>query len=132
MENKIRDFLAANLPSFFPNLILISKEYYLPNALGTRGFIDILARDAERNYVVIEIKRSDATSRETIHELLKYAEGLKESKGVKESEIKLFVLSTEWKELLIPFSSFIKMTTFTTKGYKLEVDLIFGSIMISS
>ena len=56
-EAKIRDELAKNLSIFGMGLQLIDIEYYLPNARGTRSFVDILARDEEGRYVIIELKR---------------------------------------------------------------------------
>jgi RecB family endonuclease NucS len=76
-EDEIRDLLANQLEVLEPGLCLIEKEKYIPNPLGTRGFIDLLARDASGHFVLIELKRSDASAREAIHEILKYVEGVK-------------------------------------------------------
>jgi RecB family endonuclease NucS len=82
VENIIRDYLADNLSVICNDLSLIKKEYYLPNILGTRGFIDILAKDNKNNYVIIELKRTNEASREALHEILKYVEVLKQNKNV--------------------------------------------------
>ena len=42
-ENSIRDKLAQRLEVLEPGLQLIDVEYPLPNQMGTKGFIDILA-----------------------------------------------------------------------------------------
>lgn len=121
-EGTIRDNLAESLSIISPDLTLLQKEYYLPHISGTRGFIDILAKDEKNKYVIIEIKRSGEASRETLHEILKYVEALKENKKVNESEIRVIVVSTEWKELLVPFSSFINRVKFSVEGFILTVD----------
>lgn len=128
IESAIRDNLAESLSTIFPGLSLIQKEYYLPNASGTRGFIDILAKDTKNKYVVIEIKRSDEASRETLHEILKYVEALKKNKSINESELRVLVISTEWRELLVPFSSLVNRVQFSVEGFILSVDKNFFPI----
>ena len=122
IEDTIRDYLAEGLSIISSELTLLEKEYYLPHAAGTRGFVDLFAKDNRNRYVIIELKRSKEASRETLHEILKYVEALKENKTVNESELRVMVISTEWKELLVPFSSFIKRVCFTVEGFLLNVD----------
>lgn len=128
VEDKIRDQLVANLSFLSPDYKLIDKEYYLPNAKGTRGFVDILVSDADNHYVIIEIKRSNQSAREALHEILKYIEALKEEKKIKEEEVKAVIVSTEWKELLVPFSSFCHRTNINLKGIELTVDSQYNPI----
>ena len=106
LEAKIRDWLANNLSFISDDLQLIQKEYHLQNTFGSTGFIDILAKDRYNNSVIIEIKRSNATARQAIHEILKYASLLKQNFKIKDSEIKAIIISTEWRELLVPYSDF--------------------------
>jgi len=122
VENIIRDYLANNLSVICNDLSLIKKEYYLPNILGTRGFIDILAKDNKNNYVIIELKRTNEASREALHEILKYVEALKQNKNVKESEIRVIIISTKWNELLVPFSSFVNRVKFNVQGFLLGIN----------
>lgn len=122
IEDTIRDYLAEDLSIISPELTLLEKEYYLPHTAGTRGFVDLFAKDNRNRYVIIELKRSKEASRETLHEILKYVEALKENKTVNESELRVIVISTEWKELLVPFSSFVKRVSFTVEGFLLDVD----------
>jgi hypothetical protein len=122
IEEKIRDKLAKDLSIFEGNLKLIEKESFLPNDLGTRGFVDILAKDNLGRFVMIELKRSKAASRETLHEILKYIEGIKENKSLKSDELSAVIVSTEWEELLIPFSSFVSEVSYSVTGYHLKVD----------
>lgn len=130
-EDKIRDNLALNLEILDQDLSLIDKEAYLPNPKGTRGFVDILAQGSNNNFVLIEIKRSKASSREALHEVLKYIEGIKENKSLKNDEIQVIIISTEWEELLVPFSSFVAKVSYTVIGYKLKVDKDFIPVSVT-
>jgi Endonuclease NucS len=122
MESSIRDSLAANLHLIDSNLTLISKEYYLPNPEGTKSFVDVLAQDNAQNYVVIEIKRTNQAARQAIHEVIKYVEALKKNKRCTNSEIIVLVAAVDWKELIVPFSSFVRLSDFAIKGIKLTID----------
>lgn len=122
IEDLIRDKLILNLSVIEDGLVLLEKEKYLRHSMGTRGFIDILARDDQNNFVIIELKRSNAACREAIHEVLKYIEGVKDVLRVNEDEIRVFVVSTEWDELLVPFSSFVQRVSCNVHGLLLNVD----------
>lgn len=61
-EAEIRDQLASRLEILEPGLVFLAKEYLLPNTIGSKGFIDILAKDRFGNRVIIEVKRSNATA----------------------------------------------------------------------
>lgn len=125
MENTealIRDALSTRLEMLEPGLQLLDIEKYFPNPQGTRGFIDLLAKDQHGKYVLIELKRSDASSRQALHEVLKYVEAIKLNLSLRDAEIRIFIVSTEWKELLVPFSSFVKRTTIEVVGISLEID----------
>lgn len=121
-EAEIRDALSTKLDLLEPGLQLIKIEKYLANPQGTRGFIDLFATDQQGKYVLIELKRSDATSREALHEVLKYLEAVKVGFSARDAEARIFIVSTEWNELLVPFSSFVKRTHCEVKGFALEVD----------
>ena len=122
VEASIRDNLVNALDIVEEGLEYIEKEKYLPNDVGTRGFVDILAKDKDGRWVLIELKRSEAASREALHEVLKYIEAFKKNRSVREHEIRVMVISTEWRELIVPFSSFITRTTCNVEGIKLLVD----------
>ncbi|AMP21294.1 hypothetical protein AZF37_09190 [endosymbiont 'TC1' of Trimyema compressum] len=97
------------------------KEQYIPNKFGTRGFVDLYAKNEFGEHVIIEIKRSNSASREALHEVNKYVESIKQHFGVKDAEIHVIIASTEWGELLVPFSRFSEDTTIPLQGYKIIV-----------
>lgn len=121
-ENILRDLLAGRLDLIGDDLTLLEIEQYLPNDLGTRGFIDILAKDSRGRWVLIELKRSDAAARQAIHEIYKYVEGVKAHLGARDDEIRTVIISTEWTELLVPFSRFVADTSISVVGIRLLVD----------
>lgn len=121
-EERIRDFLAGNLKLIEPDLILIRKEYRLKNILGSDGSIDILAKDGLGHYVIIEVKRSNQAARAALHELTKYVALLRSSLGVPAEKIRAILVSTEWKELAVPFSEYQKISEVPTAGYKISAD----------
>lgn len=121
-EASLRDLLAKDIGVIEAGLSLLDKEKYIPNSLGTRGFIDLYARDKNGHHVLIELKRSNAASREAIHEVLKYVEGVKRHLGARDDEIRVIIASTEWDELKVPFSRFVADTTISVVGLYLMVD----------
>jgi len=121
-ESLIRDKLINKLELLETGLIFIDKEKYLPNSLGTNGFIDILAKDSNNKFVIIELKKSNSSAREALHEILKYLEGIKEIKSLRNDEIRIMIISTVWEELIIPYSSFCKETKLDTSGFLLITD----------
>jgi hypothetical protein len=100
---------------------LLDKEKYIPHELGTRGFIDLYARDVNGHHVLIELKRSNEASREALHEVYKYVEGVKQHLGVRDDEIRVIVASTEWRELLVPFSRFAADSRFAVLGLRIDL-----------
>lgn len=121
-ESIIRDQLAANLDMIEPGLTLIQKEYPLPNTIGSKGFVDILATDDFNNYVIIEIKRSKESSRQTLQEILKYIGLIKLNFGAKDSELRSIIISTNWDELYVPFCELTEDRSISVKGYKALLD----------
>ena len=102
-------------------LTFSKKEQYIPNKYGTRGFIDLVAHDAKGRLVLIEVKRTKSAEREAVHEILKYIEGAKRHLGLKEDEVRVFVVSPDWTELFVPFSSLVHRTNCSVTGFKLDV-----------
>ncbi|MBD0711623.1 hypothetical protein BU197_25665 [Streptomyces sp. CBMA291] len=121
-EADIRDELAQNLALIEPGLSLVGVEFHLRNTQGARGFVDILARDALGNLVIIELKRSESTSRQAIHELFKYTMLIRAGHGIGLERLRCILLSTSWSELLVPFSDFVRNVKFTAEAKQLILD----------
>jgi hypothetical protein len=117
-EKKLRDFLAVNLSVIDPTLQLIGTEFALPNRIGSKGFVDILAKDIYNNYVIIEIKRSKNSSRETLQQIYKYIGLIKQEFYAPDSQIRAIIVSADWEDLLVPFIEFTRRNTFSLIGYK--------------
>lgn len=106
-EFKLRDHIANHIEELERGLRILKKEYELPNARGgAGGRTDILAADELDHIVVIEVKRSDKTAREAIHELSKYISLLIERDRVPRELIRCVVVSTAWHELELPLAYF--------------------------
>ena len=120
-ESIIRKKLAKSLSILEDGLVLIEEEHYLPNTLGTRGFIDILAKDKFGNRVIIELKRSNQAARQALHEIFKYVALFSMYHGLPSHKIRCFIVSTEWSELKVPYSQFIMTTATQTCGYSIDV-----------
>lgn len=118
-EEKIRDFLSENLNILERGLRLIKNEFPLANARGAGGFVDILATDELGHYVIIEIKRSNQAARQALHELTKYIALIKSEQGVRADRIRAVLVSTEWHELRVPFSEYLKVCEVPTEGYEI-------------
>ena len=121
-EAVIRDALAENLSILEHGLILFETESPLMSRNGAGGRIDILARDEYGNYVIVEIKKSDHSAREALHEIFKYTSILKHELGIKPSRLRVILVSTDWHELHLPFSTYVKNSICHTTGYKLNID----------
>ena len=118
-EAHLRDELSKHLDILEQGLLLRSTEYRLANDHGSHGRIDILATDRYGATVIIEIKKSNQTARQALHELHKYVGLLKYDHGLRESQIRCMLVSTEWHELLVPFSEFSRTAPWTVDGYRL-------------
>jgi hypothetical protein len=118
-ESTIRDYLFENLFLVEKGLIPLEKEYHLPNSQGASGYVDILARDVLGMLVIIEIKKSNKSSREAIHEFYKYIALFKAHHGLKDYQYRCILVSTDWHELIVPFSSFSRTVAYPVFGYRL-------------
>lgn len=121
-ENEIRDHLSSNLELIEPGLKLIDVELHLRNPIGSAGRIDILASDRFNNRVIIELKRSNKTAREAIHEIHKYVALFRSQHGLPTRRIRCIIVSTEWRELIVPFSEFVTNSTYQIEGRQLLID----------
>lgn len=120
-ESALRDLIAQQIYKLKPGLTLLKKEQYIPKKHGTKSFIDLYARDEKGCHVLIELKCSTTASRQAIHEINKYVEGVKQYFGAKDSEIHVIIASTEWAELLLPFSRFYADAGFSIEGIQIDV-----------
>ena len=102
-EPLIRDAIAERPELIELGLVTVRANYHLQNSEGTRGFVDVLARDRQGLFVAIEVKRSDNTAREALHEVLKYRELLRRELGLRVDQVRAIIASTTWRELLVPF-----------------------------
>lgn len=121
-ENEIRDILASDLSIIEDGLKLHDTEQYIPSAMGTKSFIDILAKDKFGHWVIIEVKKTNAAAREAVHEVFKYIESLQRHFGARNDEIRAIVAAVEWKELLIPFSLLKNETNVAVDGVRLVIE----------
>lgn len=121
-EHEIRDLLAKDLEILEPGLKPVDTEHHVPNSRGTRGFIDILARDRHGMWVVLELKRSDSTARQALHEVAKYTELLSGEMGIRADQVRSIIVSTTWNELLTPASNLARSWEYDLRGYELIVD----------
>lgn len=125
-ENEIRDQLAGCLSLIEPGLELVDTNYMLRNPHGSDGCVDLLARDSSSAMVIIELKRADQSAREALHEIGKYADLLARDKGVPRHRIRTLIVSTTWRELLIPFSYYAHQAEISIEGFELSVDSVTG------
>ncbi len=133
VEKTIRDYLASDLSFISSDLHLIEKEFKLihlaeekwkdtKRRVKAKGYIDILAQDDEGHYVIIEIKRSNKTARETFNEIFTYIQLLERDHQVKASEIRVILVSSEWNGLLLPFSEMYHRRTYYLEGIEITLD----------
>ena len=103
-------------------IIIDTNRISLPDHIGSKGFIDILAKDVFNNFVIIEVKRANNSARDTITEILKYHALIKQKYKAKDGEIRIIIISTHWSEIIRAFSELVNNTTYAIKGYKIEID----------
>ncbi|MER7796208.1 endonuclease NucS domain-containing protein [Microbacterium sp. NPDC096154] len=121
-ENDVRDQLATRLSLIEPGLQHVANNYHVRNAHGADGFVDILARDSTGSFVVIELKKAISTSRQAMHEVGKYVDLLGRDKGLPPEMIRAIVVSTDWHELLVPFSYYVHHSDFDLRGFQLDLE----------
>jgi hypothetical protein len=118
----LRDKLATRLDLIDENLTLVEVEYFLSNADGASGFVDILARDSRGDLVIIELKRADQSARQALHELEKYVGLLAVNAGLRIDQLRCVLVSTTWHELAVPFTRYKKHVDFYVTGMHLFLD----------
>lgn len=123
-EAEMRDYLAKHLDILGPNLQLIGKpEFRLVNPNGSDGRIDLFARDTFYSvFVPIELKKSSQTARQAIHEVFKYVALLCVQEGISSDNVRPIVASTDWGELITPFSEFARAVHYQVRGLQIHAD----------
>jgi hypothetical protein len=121
-EHIIRDWLVEHPDFIEEGLRVVEKEHYLPDDTGTSGFIDILCNDVYNNFVIVEIKRSDAAARQTFTEVLKYAQLIKNRYNARNGEIRIIIVSTHWNEIIQAFSTLCFESRFAIKGVQVYIN----------
>ena len=101
---------------------MVRTEYPIANALGAGGRIDIVARDKFDHVVAIEIKRSDQASREALHEICKYTGLFLQRQGLDHTQVRVMVVSTDWHELLVPFSMYAEASPYPLEGFSIQAE----------
>lgn len=124
-EKELRENLAKNLEMIEPGLKLVEQERKVKwensESKIFHAYIDILARDVNDNYVIIELKKSKQASRSALHEIYKYVDGLVAEFSLRYDEIRVMVISTDWNELQFAFSLAQKQNNINLEGYYLQV-----------
>ena len=118
-ERALQKQLAHDPGLLESGLRCVETEYHLTNSEGTRGRIDILARDAHGSWVVIELKRADATATQALHEVTRHTELLRREKGLAPARIRAILASTSWDGLLVPVSNLASGWSHDLRGYQL-------------
>ncbi len=121
-EKELKKLIKDNIQKLKPDLTFIDQELYIKVDNNTKNFIDIYATDQAKRHVLIEIKTSKTATREAIHEIIKYVENFKKAYGAKDSEIHVIIASTDWSELIIPFSRLVSEEIFSIEGLKINLN----------
>jgi endonuclease len=100
-ESDLRDFLAKNLSLLEPGLHLYQEEGITGVEFPVGGrFIDILAVDAERSFVVIELKVSRGYDR-VVGQLLRYMAWIAKNHAEPSQKVRGIIVAREISEALI-------------------------------
>jgi len=88
-HEKLRKWLVKNLNVLSERLVLIASPWRLPEGYGE---CDILCRDQESNYVIIELKTErEIVNESVVSQILRYRSGLAFEKGIDPSTIRLLL-----------------------------------------
>lgn len=123
-EKDLQQFLAKNLELIEPNLRLYKDDdddeiTGLEFPVGER-FIDILATDEQKSYVVVELKVSKGYDR-VVGQLLRYMAWIKENLATDNQKVRGVIVAREISEDLIMATSLVPNVTLLE--YQLKVTL---------
>ncbi|WCM90818.1 hypothetical protein M5C98_07590 [Acidovorax sp. NCPPB 3576] len=68
------------------------------------------------------MKRSNQAARAALHELTKYVALLKSTLGVQLERIRVLLISTDWHELAVPFSEYLRTVEVPTEGLVIQAE----------
>jgi hypothetical protein len=120
-ESDLRDFLAKNLPIIEPGLYLYQEEGISGIEFPVGGrFIDILAIDKLKNYVVVELKVSKGYDR-VIGQLLRYMAWIEKNQAEPDQKARGIIIAREISEDLYLAAS--KIPDIELFEYDLSVSL---------
>jgi len=112
-EVAISSALARDLKAVEEGLTLIQHQYILKSG----KIIDLLCNDKQRNYVVIEVKKSP--TKEDLNQLLGYMSDLRDE--YPQAEIRSIVMSNSYEEDLARKIKLLKGSKIELKYYRLKV-----------
>ncbi len=120
-EKDLQNFLAKNLYSIEPGLVLYMEEGIsgIEFPVGNR-FIDILATDKDNNYVVIELKVSRGYDR-VVGQILRYMAWIRKNHAEEGQKVRGIIIAREISDdLVLACSETINVELY---NYKLSVSL---------
>ncbi|NIY74033.1 DUF91 domain-containing protein [Thalassospira sp. HF15] len=120
-EADIRQMLARKLHLIDADLELTAEEHRIVLPDGRTAVIDILAKDNVGRFYVIELKKSKNSARSAVQQLFKYAAFLKKKYNLRSDQITCVAVSTDWSELIDPFSEFSECSDYQSKGIKILI-----------
>lgn len=120
-EKQIQNFLKEHLSLIQPGLKLADTEVLVPNNHGSPGKIDIYARDTDGYHVLIELKTNRHSSREALQQSAKYVHLFSEQNGIARARLRSVILSTDWNELIAPFTELKRTWPCELIGYNFKI-----------
>lgn len=120
-ESEVRDFIKSRLHLLEPGLVLANEEVHIRDKLDSDGRIDILARDAKRRRVIIEVKLHRSASRSGMQELAKYVRLFQETCGLTPGRLRCIVVAADWSELHAAFTTLKRTFPCPVTGFKFRI-----------
>jgi len=120
-EATYRDWLYDHIEVIEAGLTVVGREFHLPNDEGTRGFVDVLARDTQGNWVIIEAKVNREAERSALNEINKYVALMRKNFGIPVEKTRCLVVSADWRELRLPVAQLLAISDFPVEGLHLEL-----------
>lgn len=87
-EEFVEKFISKNLWIIEEDIKILERQYYLE----TGGIIDILAKDKEGNFLIVEVKKGEA-NRKTLGQILEYISSFMKEKNIERNQIRGIVIT---------------------------------------